>query len=92
MLERILDTPLTPALSMGTLSITINGSFDALSEEPPRIRMVAAPPGVPSLVVTFTPATLPEIISCGFTTRPLFLLSGFKADTEPVRSDFFAIP
>ena len=77
---------------MGTLSITINGSFEALSEEPPRIRMVAPPPGVPSLVVTFTPATLPEIMSCGFTTRPLFLLSGFNADTEPVRSDFFATP
>lgn len=43
-------------------------------------------------LVTIVPAILPEIMSCALTTRPLFLESGVKAVTEPVRSDFLTAP
>src|SRR5690606_42142909 len=46
-------------LSIGNPSITMSGSLDALSDDPPRMRMVAPLPGAPLLVVTETPATFP---------------------------------
>ena len=92
MVERMLATPFTPELSIGTLSMTISGSLLAFNDEPPRILMLDLPPGVPPSLVIFTPATLPANISCGFTTTPLFFESGLSAATEPVKSDFFAIP
>ena len=92
MVESMFATPLTPLLSIGTLSMTINGSLLALRDEPPRMRILALPPGVPSSLVTFTPAILPPSMSWALTTTPLFFESGLKAVTEPVRSDFFATP
>ena len=87
-----LDKPFTPLLSIAKPSITINGSFDAFNEEPPRIRIVAPAPGVPLAEVTFTPAILPCIMSCALVTKPLFISSGFTAVTEPVKSFFLATP
>ena len=88
----LLERPFTPSLSIAIPSITIRGSLDAFSEEPPRIRIWAPLPGAPSLLVTLTPAIFPEIISCAFITKPLFFPSGFMAVTEPVRSFFLATP
>ena len=93
MVERMFEPVLpTLLLSIGTPSITINGSLDAFKDEPPRIRICVPTPGSPELLVTFTPAIFPEIMSCAFTTRPLFFESGVKAVTEPVRSDFLTAP
>ena len=89
---RRLLTPPTPWLFMAIPSITTRGSLLAVSEEPPRTRICAPPPGVPSLTVTFTPATLPESMSCAVTTTPLFFPSGLSAVTLPVRSLFFTAP
>ena len=88
----MLATPFTPVLSIGTLSMTIKGSLLAFSDEPPRILILDLPPGVPPSLVILTPATLPASMSCGFTTTPLFLESGLRAATEPVKSDFLATP
>ncbi len=83
--------PCTPLLSIASPSITINGSFLAFNDEPPRIRIVAPPPGVP-LEITFTPAILPVIISCALVITPLLILSGLMAVTDPVKSFFFTVP
>lgn len=53
----LVEPPLA-SLSKGRPSITINGSFLAFKEEPPRILIVDPEPGAP-LVVMFKPATLP---------------------------------
>ena len=92
MTERMLAIPFTPLLSIGTLSMTINGSLLALRDEPPRMRTLDLAPGVPPSLVIATPATLPTSKSWALTTTPLFLLSGFKAATDPVRSFFLTTP
>jgi len=53
------ETPLIPTSERGSPSTTIRGLLLALSEEPPRIRMVLDEPGAPSPAVTTTPADLP---------------------------------
>ena len=77
---------------MGSPSMTISGSFDALSDEPPRMRMVELLPGAPSLLITLTPATLPASMSCALVVMPLLSSSGLMALTEPVASSFFTVP
>ena len=91
-IDSLFDSPFTPSLSIAIPSITIRGSLLALSDEPPRMRICAPPPGVPSLDMTLTPATLPWIMSWALPTRPLFFESGFKAVTDPVKSLFFTVP
>ena len=54
-----LREPETPPLSIGTPSTTINGSFEALKDEPPRILIAAPAPGEPSPGVIETPAIFP---------------------------------
>lgn len=68
--ERGLLVPLIPSFDTGSPSITIRGSFDALRDEPPRIRMVDPEPGAPSPVVTTTPADFPLRISVGDVAIP----------------------
>ena len=54
------DLPEMPSLDTGRPSITYRGVLEALMEEPPRMRTVAAEPGIPSPAVTTTPALLPR--------------------------------
>ena len=91
-MDKGFESPFTPSLSIANPSITINGSLLAFREEPPRTRIVAPPPGVPSLEITLTPAILPVIMSCAFVVIPLLILSGLIAVTEPVASFFFTVP
>jgi len=46
-------------LNIENSSVTINGSLEAESEAPLRMRIVAPVPGAPELDTTFTPGTLP---------------------------------
>ena len=87
-----LDIPVTPELSTGTPSITIKGSFVALSDEPPRIRISAAPSGLPPLRVTTTPGVFPTNKSCAEVAKPAFISSGFTKVTDPVASLLRTVP
>ena len=78
--------------AIGTPSMTINGSLEALSEADPRILMREPEPGPPSPGVTSRPGTLPLSMSWVLTTAPLFRSSALKAMMEPVRSSFFTVP
>ena len=67
--ERGLEpAPIPPPGAMGCPSITKRGSFEALMDVPPRIRMFTPPrnPGV----MTWTPATFPWISSSGAVMTP----------------------
>ena len=87
-----LAIPLPPSTAMGTPSITISGSFEALSEAAPRTRMVALDPGPPSPGMICTPGTLPLSMSCVETTAPRLNSSALIATTEPVMSFFLTVP
>src|SRR6478736_662415 len=76
----------------GTPSTTINGSLLALSEAPPRIRIVLPEPGAPPLDVIWTPATFPEISCSGVVMAPLLKSFAVIAVTAPVRSFFLLVP
>ena len=62
--------PFVALLSIGIPSMTISGLLEAFSEAPPRIRISAPPPGSPDVVLTFTPAILPWIMSWAVVTIP----------------------
>jgi len=83
-----LRIPEMPSLSMGTPSITISGSLLALSDEPPRMRMVEPDPGAPPPEVICTPAILPDTSSCGDVMAPLLKSADVMAETDPVASSF----
>ena len=87
-----LDIPTPAPCATGTPSMTIRGSFEALSEAEPRILILEPEPGPPSPGVTSRPATFPLSISWVFTTAPLFMSSAFIADIDPVMSSFFTVP
>ncbi len=90
-MERELPMPCTPSLDRGTPSTTIRGSLEALSDEPPRIRIVPEPSGPPE-VVTTTPGVCPTSISCTEVASPASISSGLTTATEPVASLFFTVP
>src|SRR5688572_17224957 len=92
MVDKILGEPPRLVLLIGTPSITMRGSLLALSEEPPRIRIVDAFPGAPLLEMTETPAVLPAISSWGELTAPLLKSFALITAREPVASDFFTVP
>ena len=75
-----------PPTSIGMPSMTINGSLEALSEAPPRIRMVLPADGEPPLLTICTPLTLPLISSSGELMTPWLKSLLLTLDTEPVRS------
>ena len=85
--------PLTePPTSIGTPSSTIRGSFEALSEAPPRTRIVEPAVGEPPLLTICTPAIFPLTSSSGEEITPLLKSFSLTVDTEPVRSSFFLTP
>ena len=84
--------PSVPFVSIGTPSITINGSLVAFKEAPPRIRIVAPPSGWPPFDVTTTPGAAPTRRSCAEVARPASISSGFKVEMAPVASSFFTVP
>ena len=75
----------------GKPSITINGSLDALKEEPPRILISEPEPGAP-LVVMFTPETRPLIKFSAVTMLPFVISLAVIASTEPVASFTVVVP
>src|SRR5436190_13218734 len=87
-----LAAPAIPVLSTGTPSITINGSLLALSDAPPRMRIVLPEPGAPPLDDICTPATFPAINCSGVVMGPLLKSFAVMAVTEPVRSFFSLVP
>ena len=85
--------PLTlPPTSMGTPSSTMRGSFDALSDAPPRTRMVLDALGEPPELMICTPATLPLMSSSGDEITPPLKSFSLMVLMEPVRSFFFCTP
>src|SRR4029078_6534642 len=76
----------------GTPSTTISGSLLALSEAPPRIRIVLPAPGAPPLEVICTPATFPAISCSGVVIVPLLKSFAVMLVTAPVRSFFILVP
>ena len=91
-IERGLAIPEMPSLVKGTPSRTISGSFDALSEAPPRIRIVAPPSGEPPELVTTTPGEAPVRRSWADVEIPASTSSGITMAIEPVASDFLTVP
>ena len=78
--------------AIGTPSMTMRGSLEALSEAEPLMRMREPEPGPPSPGVTSRPGTLPLSMSWVLTTAPLLRSSALKAMMDPVRSSFFTVP
>jgi hypothetical protein len=66
--------------------------LEALSDAPPRTRMVEPLLGEPPLLVICTPAILPLMSSSGEEMTPLLKSFSLTAATEPVRSFFFCVP
>ena len=81
-----------PPTSIGTPSSTINGSLDALSDAPPRMRMVETDVGEPPPFTICTPAILPFTSSSGDETMPLLKSLVPTEATEPVRSLLRCVP
>src|SRR6218665_487628 len=82
---------LSVLFSIGNPSITINGSFEALKEEPPLILISEPEPGAP-LVLTVKPATLPLSKFSAVTLDPLLKSFVEIVVTEPVTSFFLTVP
>ncbi|MNE80487.1 hypothetical protein D3C80_1770600 [compost metagenome] len=74
--DKTLVAPSGTALLIGSPSITIKGSLEALKEDPPRILISAFAPGAPP-PTTLTPAIRPLINVSGVTLIPL--LKSFAA-------------
>src|SRR5574344_186259 len=81
-----------PETSNGTPSITINGSFDALRDAPPRIRMVLPSVGEPPPLVICTPLTLPLMSCSAELIKPPLKSLLVTLLTEPVRSLLRCVP
>ncbi|MCY1242246.1 hypothetical protein D9M72_551980 [compost metagenome] len=86
----LVDPPLAP-LSIGRPSITINGSFEAPKEAPPRILISDPEPGAPFVVIV-KPATLPfnKFSAVAFIPRLKFFEE--TTSTAPVASFFLTDP
>ena len=92
MLRKLLELPEMPPCSNGTPSSTIRGSLLALSEAPPRTRMVLPAEAEPLFDMICTPETLPLINCSGDDTNPLLKSLELTVATEPVRSLLRAVP
>ncbi len=92
MVDKIPREPPTLSLDIGNPSITINGSLEALIDEPPRILIVAPEPGAPPSDVIFTPATLPLSRLSGVTILPLVKSFAVTDSTDPVASLTVVVP
>src|SRR5690606_37529790 len=75
-----------------TPSTTYKGLLEELMELKPRIRTLVLPPGRPELVLTCTPATLPDSASLSEVAGRSSSCSASTWPTEPVRSDFLLVP
>ena len=84
--DKGLLTPAALVLSIGIPSITINGLFCALSDEPPLILIFGAASGCPPFDVILTPATLPFNNWSAETMAPLLKSFSVTAETDPVAS------
>ncbi|MNL14369.1 hypothetical protein D3C87_1353050 [compost metagenome] len=91
-LKKLPLLPLIPPVSKGTPSSTIKGSLLALSDAPPRIRIVLPAEGEPLLDITCTPAVLPLINCSGEPTNPALKSLLLTVVTAPVRSFLFELP
>ena len=81
-----------PPTSIGTPSNTMSGSFEALSDAPPRMRMVDPAVGEPPPLTICTPAILPLTSASGEEIIPLLKSFSLTEATEPVRSFFLRTP
>ena len=91
-LRKFPSLPLIPPCSKGTPSSTIRGSLLALSEAPPRTRIVLPAVGEPLFDIICTPEIFPLISCSGELTRPVLKSSLETLVTEPVRSLFLCVP
>ena len=78
--------------SMGTPSMTMSGSLEALSEAPPRMRIVEPEPGPPPPGTICTPAILPVMSWSGVEMAPFWKSLLEIVVMEPVRSFFCTDP
>ena len=85
-LRKLLPLPDMPPCSKGMPSRTMSGSLLALSEAPPRMRIVEPAVAEPLFDMICTPATLPLMSCSGLLTSPLLKSLDCTVDTEPVRS------
>ena len=79
-------------LFIGTPSMTYRGSFLALTELPPRIRICAPAPGSPLFWVISTPAARPWIIWSTLVMTPTFAASALTVETDPVMASRRCVP
>src|SRR3989449_2743854 len=79
-------------LFIGTPSMTYRGSFLALTELPPRIRICAPAPGSPLFWVISTPAARPWIIWSTLVMTPTFAASALSVETDPVIASRRCVP
>ena len=78
-------------LSIGRPFITINGSLEAPSEAPPRMRIVEPDPGSPPVLIV-RPETRPLKRFSGVTMLPRLKSSEVTEVKEPVASFMVVVP
>ena len=72
--------------------MTYNGSLPALIDPIPRIRILLTAPGAPDELVTVTPGTEPDNLSCTEATGTSANLPGSTFAAAPVKLDFLKFP
>ena len=79
-------------LDTGNPSTIYKGELSCDNEPPPRTRIFISASGEPSVVVMFTPASLPVKASTALETGTAAMSSALTEATAPVRSRRLTVP